>query len=126
MDVSDKLAVAETVYGYAFGVDRRDWTGYRSLFADTVTIDFSGYDPERPPRQMSADKWVAGMIPLSTGLAATQHSMTNPLVTIDGDTAAITMYVNAHHVFDPPIPPPGTRSAGTTTTPWRVLMGAGC
>ena len=104
MDASDKLAVAETVYGYAIGVDRRDWTLYRSLFADTVTIDFSSYDPDRTPRQMSADKWVAGMIPLFTGLAATQHSMTNPLVTIDDDNAAITMYVHAHHVFDPTDP----------------------
>jgi len=101
MDASDKLAVAETVYSYATGVDRRDCALYRSLFADTVTIDFSSYSPELRPRQMSADAWVAGMVPLFTGLAATQHSMTNPLATIDGDSAAITMYVQAHHVFDP-------------------------
>jgi hypothetical protein len=101
MDASEKLAVAEAVYRYATGVDRRDWAMYRSLFADTVTIDFSSLAPDRPPRQMSADEWVAGMVPVVTGLAATQHSMTNPLATIDGDTAAITMYVRAHHVFDP-------------------------
>jgi hypothetical protein len=101
MDASDQLAVAQTVYRYATGVDRRDWELYRSLFADTVTIDFSGYSPDLPPRQMNADEWVAGMVPLFTGLAATQHSMTNPLATTDGDTAAITMYVQAHHVFDP-------------------------
>ena len=101
MDASEKLAVAETVYRYATGVDRRDWTLYRSLFTDTVTFDFSSYGPDWPPRQMSADEWVAGLVPLFTGLAATQHSMTNPLVTTDGDTAAITMYVQAHHVFDP-------------------------
>jgi hypothetical protein len=101
MDASDRLAVAETVYRYATGVDRRDWALYRSLFTDTVTIDFSSYDPDLPPRQMRADEWVAGLVPLFTGLAATQHSMTNPLATIGGDTAAITMYVQAHHVFDP-------------------------
>ncbi len=101
MDASDKLTVAETVYGYATGVDRRDWVLYRSLFADSVTIDFSSYNPARRPQQMSADAWVSGMIPLFTGLAATQHSMTNPLARIDADTAAITMYVRAHHVFDP-------------------------
>jgi len=101
MDASDTLAVAETVYRYAAGVDRRDWALYRSLFTDTVTIDFSSYSPDLPPRQMSADEWIAGVVPQFTGLAATQHSMTNPLVTIDGDSAAITMYVRAHHVFDP-------------------------
>ena len=101
MDASEELAVAETVYRYATGVDRRDWALYRSLFADTVAIDCSSYDSDLPLRQMSADEWVAGLVPLFTGLAATQHSMTNPLATIDGDTAAITMYVQAHHVFDP-------------------------
>jgi hypothetical protein len=30
---------------------------------------------------MSADEWVAGLVSLFTGLAATQHSMTNPLAT---------------------------------------------
>jgi hypothetical protein len=50
---------------------------------------------------MGADDCVAGLVPLFTGLAATQHSMTNPLAAIDGDSAAITMYVRAHHVFDP-------------------------
>jgi SnoaL-like protein len=101
MDASDKLAVAETVYRYATGVDRRDWALYRSAFADTVTIDFSSYDPDLPPRQMSADEWVAGVVPLFTGLTAPQHSMTNPLATIEGDTAAITMYVQAHQRLRP-------------------------
>ena len=49
---------------------------------------------------MSADDWVAGIRPLFTGLAATQHSMTNPLATVDGDAATITMYMQAHHVYD--------------------------
>jgi SnoaL-like domain len=101
MDSADTLAVAETVYRYATGVDRRDWALYRSLFTETLTIDFSSFDPDLPPRTMRADDWVAGVVPLFTGLAATQHSMTNPLVIVDGDAARITMYVQAHHVYDP-------------------------
>jgi hypothetical protein len=104
MDSDDKLAVAETVYRYATGVDRRDWALYRSLFTDSVTIDFSSFSPELPQRTLSADDWVAGLIPLFAGLAATQHSMTNPLVTVDGDTATITMYMQARHVHDPDDP----------------------
>ena len=53
---------------------------------------------------MSADNWMAGVVPLFTGLAATQHSMTNPLVAVDGDSAAISMYVQAHHIYDPQDP----------------------
>jgi hypothetical protein len=105
MDSPDKLAVTETVYRYATGVDRRDWTLYRSLFTDTVTIDFSSFSPNQPPpRAMSSDDWVAGIVPLFTGLAATQHSMTNPLASVDGDAATITMYMQAHHVYDPDDP----------------------
>jgi hypothetical protein len=104
MDCADKLAVAETLYHYATGVDRRDWPLYRSLFADTVTIDFSSFDSTLPRRSMKTDDWVAGILPLFTGLASTQHSMTNPLARVDGDAATITMYVQAHHVHDPDDP----------------------
>jgi hypothetical protein len=72
MDASDKLAVAETVYRYAIGVDRRDWALFRSLFAETVSFDFASYSPDLPPRTMGVDDWVAWLVPLFTGLAATQ------------------------------------------------------
>lgn len=101
MGSADKLDVAETVYRYATGVDRRDWAMYRSVFADTVTIDFSSFDPQLASRVLDADDWVAGVVPLFTGLAASQHSMTNPLARVEGDAATITMSVQAHHVYDP-------------------------
>lgn len=75
MDYADKLAVTETVYCYATGVDRRDWALYRSLFTDTVAIDFSSFDPSLLPGELSADDWVAGLVQLFSGLCATQHSM---------------------------------------------------
>jgi hypothetical protein len=100
MDRADDLAVAETLYRYAAGVDRRDWVLYRSVFADTVTIDFSSFGPGLSPQVMSADDYVAGVVTLFTGLAASQHSMTNPLATVDGDAATITMYMQARHVYD--------------------------
>ena len=100
METTDQLAVAETLYRYTTGVDRRDWALYRSLFTDTVTIDFSSFDPALAPRVMSADDWMAGLVPLFTGLASSQHTMTNPRATVDRDTATITMDVQAHHVHD--------------------------
>lgn len=104
MDSADESAVAETVYRYATGVDRRDWVLYRSPFADTVNVDFSSFDPHLAPRVVRADDWVAGIVPLFTGLAATQHTMTNPRAVVDGDEATITMDVQAHHVHDPDDP----------------------
>lgn len=101
--VGDRLDVAETVYRYALGIDTRDFGLYRSIFDDEVAIDFSSYSGT-PAATMPADQWVAGLEPLFTGLAATQHSMTNPLAVVDGDTATCRMYMQAHHVFDPTDP----------------------
>ena len=101
MTADDKLAVAETVYRYAFAIDTRDWSLYRAQFADRVRIDFSSYDPGRPATDMTADDWVASVQPLFTGLHATQHTMTNPLVELHGDAARIRMYMQATHVLDP-------------------------
>ena len=101
----DRNAVTDTVYRYAWGIDTRDWALYRSIFADRVAIDFTSYNPTSVAAEMAADDWVANLIPLFTGLDATQHTMTNPLVDIDGDTARCRMYMQAVHMLgDDPEP----------------------
>ena len=92
----ERIDVAEVVYSYATGVDSRDWALYRSIFADEVEIDFSSWDG-RPGAVMKADDWVAGVRPLFMGLDATQHSMTNPRIAIDGERATCVMYLQAAH-----------------------------
>jgi hypothetical protein len=99
----DKLAVAETVYRYAIGLDTRDFGLYRSIFAPEVAIDFTSYRGGEAA-VMTAERWVQAVRPLITGLAATQHSMTNPLAAVDGDRATCRMYVQAHHVYEPDDP----------------------
>ena len=98
----DPRAITETVYRYATGVDTRDWALYRSIFADEVAIDFSSYDGQLAAGVMSADRWVARVRPLFTGLAATQHTMTNPIVELDDDAkhARCRMYMQAAHALD--------------------------
>jgi len=99
MTIEDRLDVAETVYRYAYGVDTRDFALYRSIFAERVAFDFTSFQGGEPV-VMDADAWVAGVRHLFTRLAATHHMMTNPLTSIDGDTATCRMYVQAHHVHD--------------------------
>jgi|TARA_Y100000022_G_scaffold193756_1_gene197337 hypothetical protein len=95
--------IAETIYLYAIGIDTKDFDLYGSIFADQVNIDFSSYEGSSVPETtvLTRDQWVSRVRPLFTGLAATQHSMTNPVVNIDGDTASCRMYMQAHHVFEP-------------------------
>lgn len=95
----DFSAICELKYRYAAGIDTRDWGLYRSIFTDRVTIDFSSYNG-RAPSTMAADEWVRGVQPLFSGLAATQHSMTNPRVEVTGDRARLVMYMQAEHVLD--------------------------
>ncbi len=105
MSADDKWNVVETVYRYALGIDTRDFAMYRSIFADEVAIDFSSYSGQ-PGAPMTGDEWVARVKPLFLGLAATQHSMTNPIVELSGgdDTATCRMYMQAHHVYDAAVP----------------------
>ena len=98
MSADDQLAVVQTVYRYAVGIDTRDFGLYRSIFADEVAIDFTSYSGGSAAT-MPADDWVARARRLFTGLDATQHTMTNPLPDVTGDTATCRMYMQAHHVL---------------------------
>ncbi len=46
---------------------------------------------------MAADEWVSRAQALFPGLDASQHCLYNPIVTVDGDTADISVYVQAEH-----------------------------
>lgn len=96
---ADRLDVAETIYRYAVGIDTKDFVLYRSIFAPDVHIDFASYSGGEPAT-MTSDDWVERLVPVFGGLAATQHSMSNPITAVDGDEATCRMYIRAHHVLD--------------------------
>ena len=90
------IAITQKLYEYALGVDTRDWELYRSIFCDEITADFRSYD-RATHGTFAADDWVAALKTQFTGLQATQHVMTNPIVDIQGDTARCRMYMQAEH-----------------------------
>lgn len=96
MTFDDYQGIVERVYEYAYGIDTRDWALYRRIFTDEIEMDFSSYNGS-PAASMAADQWVANCRVLFTGLDATQHSMSNPLVSQDGDRARCRMYMQAEH-----------------------------
>lgn len=98
VEFADFNAITRRVYEYAYGIDTRDWHLYRGIFTDEIRMDFTSYNGN-PPSDMRADDWVDGVKVLFTGLDATQHSMSNPLVEVDGDTARCRMYMQAEHFF---------------------------
>ena len=87
-ELQDRMEVSRTLYGYAHGVDRRDWPAFRDCFCDEVEIDLSSYNGE-PPVTMPLDDWVESVRSGLSGFDATQHISANHLIEIDGDRRAV-------------------------------------
>ncbi|MEQ9452204.1 MAG: nuclear transport factor 2 family protein [Pseudomonadales bacterium] len=97
MEFSDFAAITRLRYQYAYSLDSRDWELHRQLYTEQIEMDFSSYSGGDGAVRMEADAWVDGLKPLFSGLSATQHVMTNPLVDVQGDRATQKMYMQAEH-----------------------------
>ena len=96
MNFEDYNEIVTRRYEYALGIDTLDFDLLRSVFTDEITMDFEDYSGQ-PLQTMAADDWVSGCRVLFTGLDATQHVMSNPMVSIDGTAATCRMYMKAEH-----------------------------
>ena len=94
--MNDTDEIIRRKYEYAYGIDTRDWTLYRSIFTEEIHMDFSSYSGVAAT-SMPADAWVGNCRRLFDHLDATQHVMTNPIVDLDGDQARLRMYMKAEH-----------------------------
>ena len=100
MTFDDYQEITRRRYEYALGIDTRDWALHRSIFTPEIQMDFTSYSGGEGATLMTADAWIDNIRPLFTGLTATQHTMTNPMVSVDGHTARQTMYMQALHFLD--------------------------
>lgn len=93
----DRADISDVQLRYATGTDTRDWELFRSCFTDEVEIDFSeGFG--QPVVRLTADEWVAGTAPRMESFTATQHMITNQVITFDdNDHATCIAYVRASH-----------------------------
>jgi hypothetical protein len=98
--VADKLAVVDTLYRYAAGLDLRDEELLASAFADDAVADFgpatrkAGQD--YPP--ITGGATIAAAVAGSLGHLDTTHSLSNPRVTLDGDKATLEGIVACMHL----------------------------
>lgn len=93
----DHADISAVQLRYATGTDSRDWALFRSCFTDEVEVDFSdGFG--QPVVRVSADEWVRGTAPRMESFTATQHMITNLVITFDDDDhATCVAYVRASH-----------------------------
>lgn len=98
---ADRFAVVEALYRFCTGIDRRDWTLFASAIADNVVSDFgpasakAGFEYPVIEGRQNLISALSG----SLGPFDTTHSVSNPLVTLDGDTARLDALVEAQHVL---------------------------
>jgi 3-phenylpropionate/cinnamic acid dioxygenase small subunit len=92
----DRAAISDVQLRYATGLDMRDWATFRSCFADEIEVDFTSVFGGSP-RKVSADRWTEAARRTVGGLAATQHMITNHVITVDRDEATCVAYVQAQH-----------------------------
>jgi hypothetical protein len=100
-DTADTLAVAETLYRFAAGIDLRDNALLASAFAEDAVSDFrlaaakAGFDyPVLEGRDV-----IVTALSSSLGHVDTTHSVSNPRVNIQGNKASLEALVEAQHVL---------------------------
>ena len=92
----DRAEISDVQLRYATGLDSRDWPLFRSCFTDEIETDFTSVFGGEP-RKVSADRWTEAARRSLSGLAATQHMITNHVITLNGDEATCVAYVQARH-----------------------------
>ena len=95
----DRAAISDTVIAYATGLDRRDWALYRSIFCDDLEMEFTSVGIRAGT--YSADAWVRSAQRLFAGFSATQHTSSNHVHVLRGDTASCTSSMQAEHFVAP-------------------------
>lgn len=95
----DTQLVCETLYRFAQGIDTRDWVLLESVFAAEFEYDYSSHRPGSVGTVTRGD-WTEHARARFETMVATQHTMSNPRVSIDGDEAEVRMYVEAWHVAE--------------------------
>lgn len=99
-DAADRLAVVEALYRFAAGIDLRDMELLASSLAENAVSDF------RPAAAKAGFEYpviegrdvIVSALTTSLSTLDTTHSVSNPRVAIDGDTARMDVLVEAQHV----------------------------
>ncbi|MFI7441061.1 nuclear transport factor 2 family protein [Nonomuraea indica] len=97
----DHLDIVATCTRMAWHADRREWDELADVFADEVLVDYTSLNGGEPAVLAPADivtAWTAAL----GGFDATQHLLTNHLVSGGDDEAVCTAAFQAsHHLSDP-------------------------
>jgi hypothetical protein len=98
----DRVEIVDALYRFGLGQDLKDRALFASSFAADAELDFSPAAARwgaAPPLMTGRDAIVDTILALFDGRVDTTHQVTNPRVTLDGDTARLTAMVEAQHLL---------------------------
>ena len=87
---ADKAQIAEVLVRYATGIDFKDWTLFRTCWADQVDIDYGDLGTFTDP-----DAFTTMMEQVHGGMGQTYHRISNMIVDVNTDRATARSYVHA-------------------------------
>ncbi|MFI6294179.1 nuclear transport factor 2 family protein [Nonomuraea sp. NPDC050790] len=90
------MAIIETCTRMAWHSDQREWNRLAEVFADSVTLDYTSLNGGEPATLTPA-QIVEAWSGLLGAFDATQHLITNHLVTVEDGTAVCTASFQATH-----------------------------
>ncbi|GAA3396616.1 nuclear transport factor 2 family protein [Cryptosporangium minutisporangium] len=101
-ELRDRAEVVDALYRFGLGQDLKDKELFASAFAADAELDFRPAAARwggQPPLMTGRDTIVTTILTLFTDRVDTTHQVTNPRVTIDGDTSHLTALVEAQHLL---------------------------
>lgn len=95
-NTSDYIEITQLLNTFGTSIDQREWNTYETLFADEVDFDYSEIEGPKgvfTPKKIrgSAEEWLGAFV-------ATQHVITNHIISIEGDEARCSTHVRAMHL----------------------------
>jgi 3-phenylpropionate/cinnamic acid dioxygenase small subunit len=90
----DRQDITEVLLRYATGIDRRDWTLFRTVFTDDCDLDYGEIGAWQ-----GAEAVTEFMQQAHSAVGHTLHRLTNAVIRVDGDTAEARTYVDALIMF---------------------------
>jgi hypothetical protein len=101
-ELRDRAEIVDALYRFGLGQDLKDKDLFASAFAPDAELDFRPAAAKwgaAPPLMSGRDAIVSTILSMFTGRVNTTHQVTNPRITIDGDTASLTALVEAQHLL---------------------------
>lgn len=87
---TDQAQIADVLIRYATGIDQRDWPLFRTCWLPEIDADYGRFG-----RFTSVDALTDAMTRSHANMGSTYHRLSNFVIDVDGDTAAVRSYVHA-------------------------------